>query len=125
MAASSLFTDYVLTVAVSISSGTAAIASAFPSIYPYMVEVDLLVLFGILMLVNLRGTRESSTFFVLPTYTFLFGILMLIGVGIYQALTGIAPVIPQPSGGYKGNRTRHFQAPRAFSVGGAARTGPL
>ena len=123
VAASSLFTDYVLTVAVSISSGTAAIASAFPSIYPYMVELDLVVLFGILMLVNLRGTRESSTFFVLPTYTFLFGILMLIAVGIYQAFTGIAPVIPQASMEYQWNMTMIFLALRAFSSGCSSMTG--
>ena len=57
IAASALFADYVLTVAVSVSSGTDALVSAFPSFIPWSVTIDVLVLFGILMLVNLRGVR--------------------------------------------------------------------
>lgn len=96
-AAAALFADYTLTVAVSISAGTAAIISAFPILIPYEVPIDIVVLFGVLMLVNLRGVRESSNAFVLPTYAFIFGILALIATGIYQALTGTAPFLPAAS----------------------------
>ena len=77
----------VLTAAVSVSAGTDAIISAFPVLKGEEVPLNLAILFGILMLVNLRGVRESSTAFVFPTYAFLFGILALIGAGIYQAFT--------------------------------------
>lgn len=97
VAASALFADYTLTVAVSVSAGTVAIISAFPQFAHHEVMIDLLVLLGILMIVNLRGVRESSTAFVFPTYAFILGILMLIISGVYQALTGVAPIIPQES----------------------------
>ncbi len=95
--AAALFADYVLTVAVSISSGTEALVSAFPVLLPWSVTIDILVLFGILTLINLRGTRESSNIFVWPTYLFLFGIIALIVVGAYHALTGSAPPVPPES----------------------------
>ncbi|MDF2502343.1 MAG: kup [Anaerosporomusa subterranea] len=97
VAGSALFADYTLTVAVSISSGTEAIVSAFPALLGYEVTIDLLVLFGILMLINLRGVRESSNVFVAPTYLFIFGMLALIGSGLYQALNQGGPLIPSES----------------------------
>lgn len=95
--AAALFADYVLTVAVSISSGTEALVSAFPVLLPWSVTLDVTVLFGVLMLVNLRGVRESSNVFVWPTYLFVFGIMALIVVGVYHAVTGDAPPIPPES----------------------------
>lgn len=97
VAAGSIFADYVLTAAVSVSAGTAAIVSAFPGLAGRSVTIDLFVLFFILMLINLRGVRESSTAFVFPTYAFLFGILGLVISGIYQAFTQSAFVIPPES----------------------------
>lgn len=97
VAGAALFADYTLTVAVSISSGTDAIVSAFPALLGHEVTIDLFVLFGVLMLVNLRGVRESSNVFVLPTYMFIFGMLAMIGSGVYQALTQGAPLIPAES----------------------------
>lgn len=96
-AAAALFADYTLTVAVSISAGTAAIISAFPELLAYEVQIDLAVLFGVLMLINLRGVRESSNAFVVPTYAFIAGIFALVATGIYQALTGTEPVLPVES----------------------------
>ncbi len=96
-AAAALFADYMLTVAVSISAGTAAIISAFPMLAAHEVALDLFVLFFILMLINLRGIREASTTFVFPTYAFIFGISALIFAGTYQAFTQQAPVIPAAS----------------------------
>lgn len=94
IAAAALFADYVLTVAVSVSSGTQALVSAFPLLFEYEVAIDLFILFAILMLVNLRGVRESSNVFVWPTYFFILGILSMIGMGIYQAINGQAPLLP-------------------------------
>ena len=95
--AAALFIDYSLTVAVSISSGTDAIVSAFPFLAAHRLGLNLLVLFGILMLVNLRGVRESSNAFVFPTYAFITGIFLMIATGVYQGLTGGGPAIPASS----------------------------
>ena len=97
VAASALFADYILTVAVSVSSGTEALVSAFPSLLGQEVAIDLIILFAALMLINLRGVRESANVFVWPTYFFILGMLALIGVGTYNALTGSGPLIPAAS----------------------------
>jgi amino acid transporter len=97
VAAGAVFADYVLTAAVSSAAGTAAIVSAFPSLAGKEVGIDLGVLFLILMLVNLRGMRESSTMFVYPTYAFLLGMVVLICTGVYQAFTQDATLIPAAS----------------------------
>lgn len=97
VAAGSVFADYVLTAAVSVSAGTAAIVSAFPEIASVEVAIDLTVLFGVLMLVNLRGIRESSNAFVFPTYAFLLGMLALLLAGIFRSFTGSEPLIPTAS----------------------------
>lgn len=96
-AAGSVFADYVLTAAVSVSAGTAAIVSAFPFLGGHQVIIDLTVLFFVLTVVNLRGVRESSNAFVFPTYAFLLGILVLILTGVYQAFTHPIAVIPAES----------------------------
>jgi amino acid transporter len=69
-AGAALLTDYVLTVAVSISSGVAQITSAYPFLFPYRVEISVAFVVFI-MLVNLRGVKESGLTFALPTYFFL------------------------------------------------------
>jgi amino acid transporter len=75
--------DYVLTVAVSISSGVAALLSAFPELIPWRVELAVFLVV-ILMVLNLRGIRESATVFAYPTYLFIFSILLMIVVGGVQ-----------------------------------------
>ena len=96
VAAAALLTDYILTVAVSISSGIAAITSAYPRLAPHAVTLCL-VSIAVLALVNLRGVRESGIAFSVPTYAFIVLMLTLIGVGIYQGVTGhgggVAPVV--------------------------------
>lgn len=94
VAGAALFADYVLTVAVSICAGTQALVSAFPALQGQEVSIDLVVLFGILTLINLRGIRESAHVFVFPTYLFVLGIMGLIITGVYQAFTGPGPVFP-------------------------------
>jgi amino acid transporter len=97
IAAAALFADYTLTVAVSVSSGTEALVSAFPRLVGHEVAIDLFVLFVVLTLVNLRGVREASTVFVVPTYLFILAILALIAAGINGALSGGGPLLPPAS----------------------------
>ncbi|MCX6057124.1 MAG: APC family permease [Chloroflexi bacterium] len=86
-AGAALLTDYILTVAVSISSGVAQITSAFPALYPWRVEIALaLIIF--MAVVNLRGVKESGRAFAIPTYFFLGMVLFTIGAGLYKYLTG-------------------------------------
>ena len=93
VAAAALLTDYILTVAVSISGGVAAMTSAYPSLVPHTV---LLCSLSILLLatVNLRGVRESGAAFSLPTYAFIVMMLTLIGIGTYRFWSGheLAPL---------------------------------
>jgi amino acid transporter len=88
IAAAALLTDYILTVAVSISGGIAAITSAYPNLIPYTVSMCVASIV-ILTLVNLRGVRESGIAFSVPTYVFIAMMLLLIGVGVYRGLAGL------------------------------------
>ncbi len=85
IAAASLSIDYVLTVAVSTCSGTAAIISAFPEALPFRVEITLLIII-LLTLGNLRGIRESSILFGVPTYLFIFTIIAMIITGVVKVV---------------------------------------
>lgn len=83
IAGAALLIDYVLTVAVSVSSGVAAVTSAVPATEPF--RVIMAVGFVLLIaLANLRGLRESSTIFMIPTYVFVVFIYLLIGVGLFR-----------------------------------------
>src|SRR5207247_1148678 len=89
--AAGLMTDYVLTVAVSISAGVAAITSAVPSLAAHAVPLGLAAI-AILLAGNLRGVREAGTIFSAPTYAFVLAILALIVVGLVDAAGhGFAP----------------------------------
>src|SRR5262249_51948196 len=87
IAAAALLTDYVLTVAVSISSGTAQIASAVPALLPYRVEIAVTVII-LMTIINLRGVKESGRIFAVPTYFFLGSAFLLLIVAMFQYLTG-------------------------------------
>jgi amino acid transporter len=91
VAAAALLIDYVLTVAVSISSGTAALTSAVPALAPHQVGLALGFL-GAITLVNLRGVRESGAIFAAPTYVFIVAVLTMIVVGVVKAAGHGAPV---------------------------------
>lgn len=83
VAGGALTIDYILTVAVSTSAGTAAITSAFPSLLTHKISITL----GLIMLMtigNLRGVRESSKIFGIPTYFFMISALAMIVVGIVK-----------------------------------------
>jgi amino acid transporter len=94
-AGAALLTDYILTVAVSISSGVAQIVSAVPDLSPYRVPLAVgLVLF--VMLVNLRGVRESGRAFAIPTYFFLFSMVLTVGLGLVRYFTGTLGSVVDP-----------------------------
>lgn len=124
VAAGSVFADYILTAAVSVSAGTDAIVSAFPALSEHIVTIDLFVLFAVLMLVNLRGVRESSNAFVFPTYAFLFGVLCLIFTGTYKAFTQSSYLIhPEAFSAQPLNWAVLFVILRAFANGCSSMTG--
>ncbi len=122
-AGAALLTDYILTVSVSIASGVAQIISAFPSLIPWRVVLAVAAIM-FMMLMNLRGVRESGTFFAFPTYFFVFTMLGMLGIGFYQLLTG---QLHQVTGVHL-ERTAFqpltiFLLLRAFSSGAVAVTG--
>jgi amino acid transporter len=123
IAAAALLIDYVLTVAVSIAAGVAALTSAFPQWHVNRVEMTLGFVL-VLMLGNLRGIRESGRIFAIPTYMFVVSLLGLIAVGAWRALSGsiypIAAVQPiQPAS----DTLTLFLLLTAFSNGCTAMTG--
>ena len=87
IAAAALLIDYVLTVAVSVSSGVAAITSIAPSVFPERVEIAVGIVL-LLMLGNLRGIRESGSIFMLPTYLYIGGLLVVLTAGLFQFFIG-------------------------------------
>jgi amino acid transporter len=87
IAGAALLTDYILTVAVSISNGIAQITSGIPALHDHRVELALLVII-VMTLVNLRGVKESGRIFAVPTYFFLAMAFLMLGVGSYQYFTG-------------------------------------
>ncbi|AXA96668.1 APC family permease [Microbacterium laevaniformans] len=89
--AAALLVDYILTVAVSVASGVDNIISALPNLDPWRVElaVGFVVL---IILVNLRGVREASTAFAIPTYLFIGSVMLMIGTGLVRWMLGDAPI---------------------------------
>jgi amino acid transporter len=123
IAAASLLIDYVLTVAVSIAAGVAAITSAFPAAHAIRVEVAIGFVV-ILSIGNLRGIRESGRIFSLPTYFFIVGVLVMLGLGAWQMLTGTITPITVPDPIAPSNQTLTlFLLLTAFSNGCTAMTG--
>lgn len=92
VAAAALLTDYVLTVSVSVSSGIFNLASAFPVLLPWLVQLSVAAIV-LVMVVNLRGISESGTVFALPTYIFIGSVLLLVAVGIGRTALGQPPVV--------------------------------
>ena len=123
VAAAALLIDYVLTVAVSITAGVAAITSAFPALFPFRVGFSLFAVMFIAW-ANLRGVRESGTFFAFPTYGFVFLVLLLIAVGLVRLLTGtLSPMQAVPMAGSGTQALTLFLILRAFASGCTALTG--
>jgi amino acid transporter len=92
--ASALLTDYVLTVAVSVSSGTDNIISAFPALDEHRVLISV-ALVALLVAMNLRGVRESGKTFAVPTYAFIACIMVMIVTGLVRELVVDSPVVAE------------------------------
>ena len=120
VAGGSLMIDYILTVTVSISAGTAALTSAIPALQSHTVLLCLIFIF-LIMLANLRGVKESGQIFMVPTYAFIVSIFLLIGIGLFKYSTGQVaveyPSLPVTEG------ISVFFILRAFSAGCTALTG--
>lgn len=126
IAASALLIDYVLTVAVSIAAGVAALVSAFPSLHSLLVPLSL----GFIALIawaNLRGVRESGMLFALPSYGFVLGMVAMLIIGVVKVTGSPHPaqtVLAEP--GVIGSEATYpliFLILRSFSAGCVALTG--
>lgn len=119
-AGAALCIDYILTVAVSVSSGVEQITSAFTSLKPYTVIICI-VMVALLMVGNLRGIREASKIFGLPAYAFMLALLMLLLFGFAKIKGGYIP--PEPTIKSLGEPITLILLLRAFSSGCTALTG--
>jgi amino acid transporter len=127
VAASALLVDYVLTVAVSVAAGVANIVSAVPSLAPHVVGLSI-GLVALLALMNLRGTKESGTFFAIPTYGFVLCVFVMLALGALQLLTGHPPVAESATIGIRAQESASglllvALVLRAFASGCTALTG--
>jgi amino acid transporter len=125
IAAAALLTDYILTVAVSVSSGVAQIASAFPALFTHRVGLAVVFVFAI-MIVNLRGVRESGTVFAVPSYFFIAMMFLTVGMAFVRYLAGtLGSVAAPPPIEYHGElaAVSLFLILHAFSSGTTALTG--
>lgn len=121
VAAAALLMDYLLTAAVSLTAGVAAIASAFPVVWPHRVTLSLLLLL-VITLANLRGLHETGTLMAGPVYLFLFAYLSMLAYGAVRTVMegpgARAAVAPLPS-----EPLTAFLVLHAFSAGCTALTG--
>jgi len=128
LAASALLIGYVVTVAVSVSAGVAAMTSIIPELYPERVVISVVAV-AILMLGNLRGIRESGTIFMAPTYLYITIMLGIVALGFGRMLFGGGlPQYPVPAGwsahwDSAGMALGLFLILRAYSQGAVALTG--
>ena len=129
VAGASLLVDYILTVAVSVSAGVAAITSAFPELRPERVWICLGFI-ALMTLANLRGMKESGRLFAGPTYVYVLSLGALIVVGLVRAATGhLEPIAPNQEaldeliGGGELTGLTMLLFLRAFSSGAVALTG--
>lgn len=94
-AGAALLTDYILTVAVSISSGVAQLVSAYPVLYPHRVIIAVSMIM-LIMLINLRGVKESGITFAIPTYFFLVLMFITVIIGFIRYFTGTLGMVVNP-----------------------------
>lgn len=93
LAAAALMIDYILTAAVGISAGVTALTSAVPGLQPYTLELCLLIL-GILVVVNLRGVKDTGAAFIFPTFLFIGTLMAVIVVGVFKTIVSGGHPIP-------------------------------
>ncbi len=95
VAGAALLMDYILTVAVSMSSGVAQIASAYPALFGYRPLLAIILVGGV-MILNLRGVRESGRVVAVPTFFFLGAMYLTVGTALFRHLTGTLPALSDP-----------------------------
>jgi amino acid transporter len=95
-AAAALLTDYVLTVAVSVAAGVAALTSIVPELFDERVAIGI-GLVALISFINLRGIRESGLVFSIPTYVYVVAVLGLLGLGFFRYATGTMPIYTAPA----------------------------
>jgi len=123
VAAGALLIDYVLTVAVSVAAGVAAITSAFPILYDYRIALGVIFIAGIAT-VNLRGLRESGALFAVPTYLFVVSFAAMLAYGFVRWMFGWEGVpAPAAEPAEMSQALTIFLVLRAFASGCAALTG--
>ncbi len=125
VAGSSLLVDYVLTVAVSVAAGVAALFSWLPFLMPYKVPLAVAAV-ALMTLINLRGVRESGTIFSVPTYFFIVSMLAMLAVGLFRlAVNTLQPaeLSARSTPLVMGEELTLFFILRAFSAGCTALTG--
>jgi amino acid transporter len=123
IAGAALLIDYVLTVAVSVAAGVAAVTSAFPVLYRYRVVLAVICVAAIAV-ANLRGLRESGALFAVPTYLFIASFFGMLAYGFAGWAGGwLTPLPPPPSAPAIGQGVTVFLILRAFAQGCAALTG--
>lgn len=122
IAGGSLLVDYMLTVAVSVSAGAEAITSAIPALYGHQVAISVVIVL-VIMMMNLRGLRESASFLMVPVYTFVAVISILILYGLFQIVTGAAPFHATSAVGAAVPGISIALILRAFSSGSSSLTG--
>src|SRR3954454_2936651 len=95
VAGASLLVDYILTVAVSVSAGVAAILSAAQNDTLFKLRVPIcLVCVLVMMLANLRGLKESGRVFAVPTYIYIASVTLLVGYGLFRSFFGHIQPVP-------------------------------
>lgn len=122
VAGGSLLVDYMLTVAVSVSAGAEAIISAVPALYGHQVAISIVIVL-LIMLMNLRGLRESASFLMFPVYSFIAVITLLIGTGLFKIMTGAVPLHATAIPGTVVPGITIALILRAFSSGSSSLTG--
>ncbi|EGO2527617.1 APC family permease [Enterococcus faecalis] len=122
LAGGSLLLDYMLTVAVSVSAGAEAIISAIPALYGHQVAISIGIVI-LITLMNLRGLRESASFLMLPVYSFIAIITLLIVVGLFKIVTGAQPLNATALPGAVVPGISIALVLRAFSSGSSSLTG--
>ena len=122
VAAAALLIDYVLTVAVSVAAGVAAVTSAVPELFPYRTWLCVVAVVGVAV-TNLRGVRESGQIFAAPTYLFVVSVLGMVAWGVGGAALGMLPAKPYEPHAPGLEGIGLFLFLRAFSAGCTALTG--
>lgn len=122
VAGGSLLVDYMLTVAVSVASGTEAIISAIPALHPYNVAIGVIIILA-LTGINLRGLRESAGALMVPVYLFIVVMVVMIVWGLFNILTGQVNYQPTITGHVATGSASILLFLKAFSSGSSSLTG--